>query len=47
VAWLNGKKMYQILWNLGVNHLIEFSEDGGNLSHPVSTVVKKEKSVAL
>ena len=40
--------MYQILRNLNVNQvLIKLAEDGGDLSHPVSTVVEKEKGVTL
>ena len=44
---LEEKKAYQILRNFGINHIIEFSQDGSDLSHPVSTVVEKENGIAL
>jgi hypothetical protein len=47
MACFQEKETYQILRDFGIDHVIEFSEDGGNLAHPVRTVVEKEKGIAL
>jgi len=41
------EEVYQILRDFGIDHIVKFSKDGGNLSHPVRTVVEKEKSITL
>lgn len=46
--WLKDKKLYQIFRDFSVDHfIIEFSEYGSDLSHPVGAIVEKENSIAL